>query len=67
METGVVRPRVCVVSNRALTWIRLAFDLDTVKLLMSIFDTDRSGTIGFNEVRLTLSIYLLCGSLTSDS
>ncbi|KAG6888372.1 hypothetical protein C0995_008808 [Termitomyces sp. Mi166 len=26
-----------------------AFDLDTVKLLMSIFDTDRSGTIGFNE------------------
>ncbi|KAG6899850.1 hypothetical protein C0993_006273 [Termitomyces sp. T159_Od127] len=26
-----------------------AFDLDTVKLLLSIFDTDRSGTIGFNE------------------
>jgi len=25
------------------------FDLDTVKLLMSLFDTDRSGTIGFNE------------------
>ncbi|OCH89419.1 EF-hand protein [Obba rivulosa] len=25
------------------------FDLDTVKLLMAIFDTDRSGTIGFNE------------------
>jgi Ca2+-binding EF-hand superfamily protein len=25
------------------------FDLDTVKLLMLIFDTDRSGTIGFNE------------------
>lgn len=25
------------------------FDLDTVKLLMSIFDTDRGGTIGFNE------------------
>jgi len=25
------------------------FDLDTVKMLMSIFDTDRSGTIGFNE------------------
>ncbi|PBK86577.1 EF-hand [Armillaria gallica] len=25
------------------------FDLDTVKLLMSIFDTDRSGTVGFNE------------------
>jgi len=25
------------------------FDLDTVKLLMSIFDTDRSGTIGFSE------------------
>lgn len=28
-------------------WTR--FDLDTVKLLMTIFDTDRSGTIGFNE------------------
>ncbi|RDX56896.1 EF-hand, partial [Polyporus arcularius HHB13444] len=27
-------------------WTR--FDLDTVKMLMSIFDTDRSGTIGFN-------------------
>ncbi|KAI0941496.1 hypothetical protein AcW1_003370 [Taiwanofungus camphoratus] len=25
------------------------FDLDTVKLLMTIFDTDRSGSIGFNE------------------
>ncbi|KAI0831189.1 hypothetical protein BC628DRAFT_1415727 [Trametes gibbosa] len=25
------------------------FDLDTVKMLMSIFDTDRSGTIGFSE------------------
>ncbi|THU83479.1 EF-hand [Dendrothele bispora CBS 962.96] len=25
------------------------FDIDTVKMLMSIFDTDRSGTIGFNE------------------
>jgi len=25
------------------------FDLDTVKLLMTIFDTDRSGTIGFRE------------------
>ncbi|EJD05795.1 EF-hand [Fomitiporia mediterranea MF3/22] len=25
------------------------FDLDTVKMLMGIFDTDRSGTIGFNE------------------
>jgi len=25
------------------------FDLDTVKLLMSIFDTDRSGTIAFKE------------------
>jgi len=25
------------------------FDLDTVKLLMNIFDTDRSGTIGFQE------------------
>lgn len=29
--------------------LRLAFDLDTVKMLMGIFDTDRSGTIGFNE------------------
>ncbi|KAI0295569.1 EF-hand [Russula brevipes] len=25
------------------------FDLDTVKMLMDIFDTDRSGTIGFQE------------------
>lgn len=25
------------------------FDLDTVKMLMNIFDTDRSGTIRFNE------------------
>ncbi|KAJ7582613.1 hypothetical protein C8J56DRAFT_955252 [Mycena floridula] len=25
------------------------FDLDTVKMLMGIFDTDRSGTINFNE------------------
>jgi len=25
------------------------FDLDTVKLLMALFDTDRSGTITFNE------------------
>jgi len=25
------------------------FDMDTVKLLMNIFDTDRNGTIGFNE------------------
>ncbi|TFY65503.1 hypothetical protein EVG20_g5563 [Dentipellis fragilis] len=28
-------------------WSR--FDLDTVKMLMNIFDTDRSGTIGFSE------------------
>ncbi|KAL4250411.1 Peflin/Sorcin Calcium-Binding [Abortiporus biennis] len=28
-------------------WTR--FDLDTVKMLMNIFDTDRSGTIGFAE------------------
>ncbi|KAI9604975.1 hypothetical protein H4Q26_002946 [Puccinia striiformis f. sp. tritici PST-130] len=26
-----------------------AFDLDTVKMLMNIFDVDRSGTIGFDE------------------
>jgi len=25
------------------------FDLDTVKLLMTLFDTDRSGTVTFNE------------------
>ncbi|TDL22894.1 EF-hand [Rickenella mellea] len=25
------------------------FDLDTVKMLMTIFDVDRSGTVGFNE------------------
>jgi hypothetical protein len=29
------------------------FELDTVKLLMTIFDTDRSGTITFNEVCLS--------------
>ncbi|KAI0709079.1 hypothetical protein C8Q76DRAFT_695399 [Earliella scabrosa] len=34
-------------------WTR--FDLDTVKMLMSIFDTDRSGTIGFNGKSLTSS------------
>jgi len=28
-------------------WSR--FDLDTVKMLMNIFDTDRNGTIGFQE------------------
>ncbi|KIM57611.1 hypothetical protein SCLCIDRAFT_1219291 [Scleroderma citrinum Foug A] len=28
-------------------WSR--FDLDTVKMLMNMFDVDRSGTIGFNE------------------
>ena len=27
----------------------IAFDLDTIKMIMNIFDTDRSGTIGFNE------------------
>lgn len=32
----------------------IAFDLDTVKLLMTLFDTDRSGTIGFTEVRISL-------------
>ncbi|KAH7107800.1 EF-hand [Auriculariales sp. MPI-PUGE-AT-0066] len=26
-----------------------SFDIDTVKMLLSIFDTDRSGTIGFHE------------------
>jgi len=25
------------------------FDLDTIKMLMNVFDTDRNGTIGFNE------------------
>lgn len=29
-----------------------AFDLDTVKLLMTMFDTDRGGTIAFNEVSI---------------
>lgn len=28
-------------------WSR--FDIDTVKMLMNMFDVDRSGTIGFNE------------------
>lgn len=36
-----------------------AFDLDTVKMLMSIFDTDRSGTIGFNEVCNVLLLIVL--------
>jgi Ca2+-binding EF-hand superfamily protein len=30
-------------------WTR--FDLDTVKMLMNMFDTDRSGTIGFPEFK----------------
>ena len=41
--------------TKRLPGFRTAFDLDTVKLLMSIFDTDRSGTIGFNEVRFNPS------------
>jgi len=32
------------------------FELDTVKLLMAIFDTDRSGTIGFKEVQEPLVV-----------
>jgi hypothetical protein len=32
--------------------ILTAFDLDTVKLLIGMFDTDKNGTIGFSEVRL---------------
>ncbi|THH06751.1 hypothetical protein EW145_g3864 [Phellinidium pouzarii] len=34
-------------TDRSGNWTN--FDLDTVKMLMGIFDTDRSGTIGFNE------------------
>jgi len=34
--------------SKLTAWV-LAFDIDTVKMLMNIFDTDRSGTIGFNE------------------
>ncbi|KAM5537918.1 hypothetical protein V8D89_008394, partial [Ganoderma adspersum] len=51
-ETGVVRttpplrPRARLGADARFL---AAFDLDTVKLLMTIFDTDRSGTIGFNE------------------
>ncbi|KAF9235278.1 hypothetical protein BU15DRAFT_78197 [Melanogaster broomeanus] len=41
------------------------FDLDTVKLLMSIFDTDRSGTIGFNEGEIDLRIWHNPSSLRS--
>ena len=58
--------------NEWLLIVASAFDLDTVKLLMTIFvcrifcsrmqvaertskDTDRSGTIGFNEVRSRFS------------
>ncbi|KAL0947393.1 hypothetical protein HGRIS_013506 [Hohenbuehelia grisea] len=33
--------------SRAGNWTN--FDLDTVKMLMAIFDTDRSGSIGFSE------------------
>lgn len=45
----------------------IAFDLDTVKLLMSMFDTDLSGTIGFNEVRPDLFESSLLGLLTPPS
>ncbi|CAG8623813.1 2806_t:CDS:2 [Acaulospora colombiana] len=38
---------------------KIAFDLDTVKLLMSMFDTDRSGTIGTYRVTSQLGIALL--------
>jgi hypothetical protein len=48
METGLVRAIVKVEFYQKLSEC-LAFDLDTVKMLMSIFDSDRSGTIGFNE------------------
>jgi len=47
MGTGAVGRSIC--PSAYLTIHHLAFDLDTVKLLMSMFDTDRSGTIGFNE------------------
>ncbi|KAJ7603490.1 hypothetical protein B0H17DRAFT_1233150, partial [Mycena rosella] len=33
----------------AITTVELPFEFDTVKLLMRIFDTNRSGTIAFNE------------------
>ncbi|KAJ7288820.1 hypothetical protein C8J57DRAFT_1643051 [Mycena rebaudengoi] len=43
------------------------FDLDTVKLLMTIFDTDRSGTIGFNEAPvIARAISILAGLAGGD-
>jgi hypothetical protein len=40
--------RLCLHSFPCSSTHILGFDLDTVKMLMNIFDTDRSGSIGFN-------------------
>jgi hypothetical protein len=37
-----------VQTHEYLTNRTLGFDLNTIKMLMNIFDVDRSGTIGFN-------------------
>ncbi|KAJ7853423.1 hypothetical protein B0H13DRAFT_2476132 [Mycena leptocephala] len=43
-RTGAIMDR-----SGEITAVELTFDLDTVKHLMMIFDTDHSGTITFNE------------------
>ena len=59
MEIGLVRTNIETHSGLISLflfwgWNKTAFDLDTVKLLMNMFDTDRNGTIGFAEVRLSV-------------
>lgn len=72
MGIGLVRCLFGQIQLEELTSSIVAFDLDTVKLLMTIFvsllrtieeqvvdcchpqDTDRSGTIGFSEVLLSI-------------
>lgn len=49
MVTGLVSWTIDDSGGSELTLAAIAFDLDTVKLLMSIFDTDRSGTVTFSE------------------
>jgi len=43
-----------------------AFDLDTVKLLIAMFDTDKNGTIGFAEVRSEVCLLNLAEILISS-
>ena len=49
METGLVSAHSFGNCKTSAHGGSAAFDLDTVKLLMTLFDTDRSGTIGFTE------------------